>query len=76
MRVSLPLRGKQGVFSLKKFAYVSLRDIKALWAYHDLTAHEISLEKFAFLLIGKGKACLEILNFGAPDYSSSPTVSQ
>ena len=32
--VSLPLRGKQGVFSIKKFAYVSLymakRDIKTL----------------------------------------------
>ena len=31
----MPLRGKQGFFSLKKFAYVSLymakRDIKALW---------------------------------------------
>ena len=34
--VSLPLRGKQGVFSLKKFAYISLYmakcNIKALWA--------------------------------------------
>ena len=34
--VYLPLRGKQGIFSLKKFTYVSLymakRDIKALWS--------------------------------------------
>ena len=33
--VSLPLRGKQGVFSIKKFSYFSLylakRNIKELW---------------------------------------------
>ena len=51
--VYLPLRGKQGVFSLKKFAYVSLymakRDIKALWVG---TSRQIAIDTLDLSFIG------------------------
>ena len=69
--VYLPLRGKEGVFSIKKFASVSLymakRDIKALWAAHHIVS-QISNPNPEYwmrivFLINQIESCLLLKNY-------------